>query len=112
MQRWLCSWGSAHCVCGVPRGSFRELGAPAASPGPACWAQKRPLKSPTPGRRIGCDPATCSIPSGAFDGDKPDLGLIEHCRLSGLPDLNQTEPFVRSQVRGRQGWGERRSRPF
>ena len=54
-------------------------------------------RNPPPTTGKGCDD-DCSIPSDAFDGDKPNLGLIEHCRLSGLPDLNQTEPFVRSEV--------------
>jgi hypothetical protein len=65
-----------------------------------------PTDNPPP---KGCDKVDCSIPEDAFEGARPKLGLVEHCRLSGLPDLNQTEPFVRSQVRGRRGWKEGRA---
>ncbi|GBF97600.1 acidstable alpha-amylase [Raphidocelis subcapitata] len=43
----------------------------------------------------GCD-ASCSIPSAAFAS--ADLAVLEHCRLGGLPDLNQSEPFVRAKL--------------
>jgi len=43
----------------------------------------------------GCD-EHCSIPASAFQ--TPDERQLEHCRLAGLPDLNQTQPFVRAEV--------------
>jgi hypothetical protein len=43
----------------------------------------------------GCD-GSCSIPRAAFDA--ADEGPLEHCRLAGLPDLNQSHPFVRHEV--------------
>ncbi|KIY97707.1 hypothetical protein MNEG_10256 [Monoraphidium neglectum] len=43
----------------------------------------------------GCD-GSCSIPRAAFDA--ADEGPLEHCRLAGLPDLNQSHPFVRHEL--------------
>ena len=39
----------------------------------------------------GC-PRSCNIEHWGNQAE------VEHCRLSGLPDLNQTEPFVRSEL--------------
>ncbi|KAI8466818.1 MAG: glycoside hydrolase superfamily [Monoraphidium minutum] len=43
----------------------------------------------------GCD-AACGIPPSAWDA--PEEATLEHCRLAGLPDLNQTHPFVREKL--------------
>jgi len=40
---------------------------------------------------IGC-PSNCQIQN------YQDQPTVEHCRLAGLPDLNQTNPFVRSTL--------------
>lgn len=45
----------------------------------------------------GCN-SFCDIPSSAFESG--DLPQLEHCRLSGLMDLNQSNPFVRQQLLG------------
>ena len=37
----------------------------------------------------GCDP-DCNIPA-----DNPTYDQLWHCQLSGLPDLNQSMPYVR-----------------
>lgn len=58
----------------------------------------------------GCD-EHCSIPAAAFAS--ADLAAMEHCRLGGLPDLNQSRPFVREKVpRGRAAaqWRQPRAR--
>lgn len=50
----------------------------------------------------GCD-ENCGIPPAAYGADEASPSarlLVETCRLQGLPDLNQSVPFVRQALLG------------
>lgn len=60
----------------------------------ACLTAGRLQHTRTPARLVtaGCD-ANCEIPS-----QNATLQQLWECRVSGLPDLNQSHPYVRQQL--------------
>lgn len=49
--------------------------------------------------RAPCD-AKCNIPQAAYEAGASNAEAVKICRLSELPDLNQSVPFVRQQLLG------------